>query len=93
MLHSLMVRKLLTQTFAQCEKSSMRLATYLENSDDTLTGLSKRTGIKVTTLHGYMTLRRIPNAVNVAKLEEATGGKVCARDHIPETAEQPGCAA
>jgi hypothetical protein len=71
----------------------MRLATYLEKSEDTLTGLSKRTGIKVTTLHGYLTMRRIPNAVNVAKLEEATGGKVCARDHIPQTTEQPGCAA
>ncbi len=63
---------------------SMRLKVYLETEGVSLTALSARTGIKVTTLHGYMTLRRIPNAVNVARIEAATGGLVGAADHVPE---------
>jgi lambda repressor-like predicted transcriptional regulator len=62
----------------------MRLKAYLETEGQSLTELSARTGIKVTTLHGYMTLRRIPNAVNVARIEAATNGLVCAADHVPE---------
>lgn len=69
----------------------MKLATYLKETGETLTDFGNRTGLKITTLHGYVSLRRMPNAAVVARIEEATGGKVRAVDFIVDDSAE--CAA
>ncbi len=64
----------------------MTLADYLTTREIRLTDFAVSLGIKVTTLHGYVSGKRRPPVHVVAQIESATDGIVRAKDFVFEAA-------
>jgi len=62
------------------------LARWLQETGTTLTEFANRIGEDVSTCHNWMTGRRNPRAAALAKIDEATKGKVRPADFVNEIA-------
>lgn len=64
----------------------MKLVDWLQQTRTTITEFAALIGVDTSTAHNWMTGRRNPRAVALAKIDEATGGKVRPVDFVNETA-------
>jgi DNA-binding transcriptional regulator YdaS (Cro superfamily) len=66
----------------------MTLAQYLKSQNLPLVAFAADLGEKVTTVHGWVSGRRKPGVVSLARIERITSGAVRAADFVPEEAPE-----
>ena len=66
----------------------MTLAQYLKSQNLPLVTLAADLGEKVTTVHGWVSGRRKPGVVSLARIERVTSGAVRAADFVPKEAAE-----
>lgn len=62
------------------------LKTFLDEKRLTLREFAGEVGKPISTVHGWVTGRRKPQWSDIPAIERATGGKVTARDFVPQQA-------
>jgi DNA-binding transcriptional regulator YdaS (Cro superfamily) len=67
----------------------MTLAQYLKSQNLPLVTFAADLGEKVTTVHGWVSGRRKPGVVSLARIERVTSGAVRAADFVPTECAQP----
>lgn len=65
----------------------MTLAEYRSREKLTLAALAERIGMPLTTVHGYLTGKRLPEADKCLAISRATNGEVSPADLRPDLAE------
>ncbi len=67
---------------AEIYRVRMKLADWLAQTGTTITEFANAIGEDVSTCHNWMTGRRNPRAAALAKIDEATKGKVRPADFV-----------
>jgi DNA-binding transcriptional regulator YdaS (Cro superfamily) len=68
----------------------MKLRTYLESTNTTLTALAERLGVGVSTVHGWVSGRRVPTLEMALRIRDITDGAVTPDDLRPPPPDYPG---
>lgn len=67
----------------------MKLAEYLKANSIPLTTFAADLGEKVTTVHGWVSRRRRPGVVSLARIEAVTSNQVRAADFLDDKTDAP----
>lgn len=66
----------------------MTIAEYLNKHEMSLTAFAEKLGRPISTVHGWMTGRRMPSLRDIPSIERATKGAVTAEAFIPRSKKE-----